>query len=129
MFKIISMVALGGCFGATLRFAVSEGVQKLSGANFPYGILIANLIGCFLIGLLSRVAETHECFNPATRALIFTGFLGAFTTFSTFSNDSLGLFQADRSMSAFINIGVHVIAGLALVWLGQTSAALFERAG
>ncbi|MBH23723.1 MAG: fluoride efflux transporter CrcB [Myxococcales bacterium] len=128
MLKLILMVGLGGFIGATLRYGVAEGVQKLTQTDdFPWGILAANLIGCLVIGLLARLGELHEIFTPQTRALIFTGVLGSFTTFSTFSSDSLGLFQEGRPQAALANVLVQVVAGLGMVWLGQLIGGLFER--
>ncbi|MEL6178574.1 MAG: fluoride efflux transporter CrcB [Myxococcota bacterium] len=130
MFKIIAMVGLGGFIGATLRYGVAEGVQKIAHTDdFPYGILAANLIGCLVIGMLGRLGDMHDLFTPQTRALVFTGLLGSFTTFSTFSNDSLNLFQEGRPQAALLNITVHVVAGLAMVWLGGWLGGLFGPGG
>jgi CrcB protein len=82
-----------------------------------------NLLGCFIIGLLSQVAESHDWLSPQAGSFVFVGLLGAFTTFSTFSNDSMNFFRQGDSLSAVFYIGVHVLVGLGFVWGGRFLAA------
>ena len=113
------LIGLGGFIGAILRYSISGFVQGWSKGNpFPVGTLAVNILGCFVIGLLSQLAESQGLFSPETRALLFIGFLGAFTTFSTFGNDTMNLFQSSPWLS-ITNVSAHIILGLVAVWIGR----------
>jgi CrcB protein len=86
------LVAMGGACGALGRFGVGEAVLKF-GWGAPLGTLAANMIGCFLIGAARAGVDIAEWGSPELRVFVFTGFLGAFTTFSTFEADSFGLWK------------------------------------
>lgn len=119
MFKII-LVGVGGFAGSVLRYIISGYVQQLAkSVVFPYGTLAVNVVGCLIIGFLSQLAESRGLFSADARVLIFTGFLGGFTTFSTFGNETMNLFRDGENVSALVNLGAHVILGLASVWLGR----------
>ena len=91
----ILLVGIGGFIGSVLRYLVGGWAQQLSkSVQFPYGTLTVNLLGCFVIGLLSQLAEARGLFTPETRALVFIGMLGGFTTFSSFSNETFNLARA-----------------------------------
>src|SRR6188474_3668557 len=93
-FLSILYAALGGALGSVSRYLLGIWIQTLSKSlDFPYGTLAVNLIGCFVIGFLSQLAETRGAFTPESRALIFIGLLGGFTTFSAFGNDTINLFR------------------------------------
>ncbi|MDX1977373.1 MAG: fluoride efflux transporter CrcB [Pseudanabaenaceae cyanobacterium bins.68] len=114
MAKIL-LVGIGGFVGSILRYLVSSHIQQFTkGLDFPYGTLVVNLIGCFLIGLLSELISTDE-----SQALVLIGFLGGFTTFSTFSHESLNLLANGKGNLALLNISIQVIMGMAAVWLGR----------
>ena len=116
-------VALGGALGSVSRYLLGTWTQSLSKSiDFPYGTLTVNLIGCFVIGFLSQLAEARGVFTPEARAFVFIGILGGFTTFSSFGNDTLNLLRDGGTVNALANIGANVIVGLALVWLGRTVA-------
>lgn len=112
-------IALGGSAGAILRFLVSSGVYLWLGRGFPYGTLAVNVIGSLLLGVLTeiltlqRVAIAIE-FRPA----ILVGFIGAFTTFSTFALETVYLLEQGSLTKAALNIAISVVACLAAVWLG-----------
>jgi CrcB protein len=119
----ILLVALGGALGSVSRYLLGTWVQSTSQSiDFPFGTLSVNLIGCFVIGLLSQLAEARGVFTSETRALVFIGVLGGFTTFSSFGNDTINLLRDGETFNALLNIGANVILGLALVWLGRTVA-------
>jgi len=119
------MIGLGGFLGAILRFSVSGIVQHwFRSFHFPYGTLVVNLVGCFLIGGLSHAAELRGLLSAEARSFIFVGLLGAFTTFSTFGNDTVSLFRDGEDILSALNVGLHVVLGLAAVWLGQTLVSL-----
>ena len=115
------LIGLGGFMGALLRYGVSGFIQSWSKSiNFPYGTLVVNLLGCLLIGMLSQVGEVRGVISPEARYFIFIGLLGAFTTFSTFGNDTVSLFRDGENLLSYINIGLHLVLGLSAVWLGQS---------
>lgn len=119
----ITLVALGGALGSASRYLLGTWTQSASRSiDFPYGTLTVNLVGCFVIGLFSQLAEARGVFTPETRALVFFGILGGFTTFSSFGNDTINLLRDGETFNALLNIGANVILGLALVWLGRSVA-------
>ncbi|MEM7128986.1 MAG: fluoride efflux transporter CrcB [Chloroflexota bacterium] len=116
----ILLVGLGGFAGAIARFLVSTWIQSQSTLlGLPVGTLMVNVLGCLLIGILSQVGTAHGLFTAETRLLVFTGFLGAFTTFSTFGNETIGLVQKDQSILALLYIGLHLFFGFGAVLLGN----------
>ncbi len=113
-------VALGGALGSVSRYLVGIWAQTASKSiDFPYGTLTVNLIGCFVIGFLSQLVESRGVFTPESRALVFIGILGGFTTFSSFGNDTVNLLREGETFNALANVGANVMLGLALVWLGR----------
>jgi CrcB protein len=127
MIKIL-LVGIGGFIGSVLRYAVSGYFQQATqSVEFPYGTLAVNLIGCLVIGILSQLAETRGVFTAESRAFIFVGILGGFTTFSAFSNETMSLLREGGNLPALLNIGAHVVFGLAAVWLGRTLTHLIWR--
>ncbi|MCO6452136.1 MAG: fluoride efflux transporter CrcB [Caldilineales bacterium] len=124
----IVIIGLGGFLGAISRFLVAGIVQDWSGSiAFPYGTLVVNLTGCLLIGFLSEMAAAYGFFSPQTRLFLMVGFLGSFTTFSTFENEALFLVKSGDTTLALVDLAVHVLSGLAAVWFGQTLAHLIWR--
>jgi CrcB protein len=124
----ILLVGIGGALGSISRYLLSTWVQSISRSlDFPFGTLAVNLIGCFVIGFLAELAEAHGAFTPESRAFVFIGILGGFTTFSSFGNDTINLFRDGDTFNALANIGSSVILGLALVWLGRVVAYLIWR--
>lgn len=116
-------VAVGGALGSVSRYLLGTWTQSVSKSiDFPYGTLTVNLVGCFVIGFLSQLAETRGAFTSESRALVFIGVLGGFTTFSSFGNDTINLLRDGETVNALANIGANVIVGLLLVWLGRTVA-------
>ena len=130
--KALLLVALGGAVGALLRWGVAIGVESLvtrsrtpltdmvDGARFPWGILAVNLLGCLAIGLLYGLAESRDWLSNATRWLVLVGFLGSFTTFSTFSWNSFEMMREGQFLLALGNVLASVVGGLALVWAGYS---------
>ena len=119
----ILWVGFGGFFGSIGRYLLSGYIQHLmKGTGFPYGTLVVNLIGCLLIGFLSQWVGARGFLSPETRLFLFMGLLGGFTTFSTFSNETMNLWQAGESVAALSNVAVHVVLGLGAAWLGHVLA-------
>jgi CrcB protein len=118
--RTLLFVGLGGFIGAILRYLVSGGIQNLSHRiDFPYGTLVVNVVGCFLIGALSQLVELQFEITAELRLLLMVGVLGSFTTYSTFSNETISLLQDQRAVLALLNIGLHLILGLAAVFAGR----------
>jgi CrcB protein len=110
-------VALGGALGALARWGASGWIQARTGLQFPWGTLGVNLLGAFLLGTAYGVFE-HAQLPPAARSFLTLGFLGAFTTFSTFSYEAILLLQRGEASRAVGYIGGSVMAGLLAVVLG-----------
>ncbi|MBL1264210.1 fluoride efflux transporter CrcB [Candidatus Methylomicrobium oryzae] len=113
------VIAFGGAFGSVARFLVSSGVYQWLGRGFPYGTLAVNVIGSFLIGLLAEALILQRVtFALEYRAAILVGFLGGFTTFSSFSLETLYLIEQGAISKAAANIALSVAACLLAVWIG-----------
>lgn len=125
------VVALGGAIGAVFRFLVSSGVYQWLGRGFPYGTLAVNVIGSFLIGLLTEALILERVVISAEyRAAILVGFLGSFTTFSTFSLETLFLLEQGHLTKAALNVLISVCTCVFVVWLGLLiGRALFMYSG
>ncbi|MGD8208009.1 MAG: fluoride efflux transporter CrcB [Thiohalocapsa sp.] len=115
-------IAGGGALGALSRFWVSTGVYGLLGREFPWGTLAVNVIGSFLMGLLAVLLLERSLAPPELRSALLIGFLGAFTTFSTFSLETLNLIEQGDSVRALLNIGVSVLVCVAACWGGIVAA-------
>ncbi len=119
----ILLVGVGGFIGSILRYLASGWVQQITrSVGFPYGTLAVNLIGCFVIGFLAELADARGVFTTESRAFVFVGILGGFTTFSSFGNETMNLMRDGELIPALTNVGVHVVLGLSAVWLGRTVA-------
>ncbi len=123
----VLLVGIGGFIGSAIRYLLSGYVQQSSKSIFPFGTLTVNVIGCFVIGFLSQLAENRGVFSSEARAFVFIGILGGFTTFSSFGNETLNLARDGENLSAFANIGLNVFLGLLAVWLGRTVSTLIWR--
>ena len=115
---LYAFVALGGACGASLRFYFSQLVLNWLGKGFPFATLMVNICGSFLMGLLYQLIEYEIIDLHIHRTLIGIGFLGAFTTFSTFSLDSLLLLQQGEVLKATINILLNVFMCIGAAALG-----------
>lgn len=124
----ILFVGMGGFIGAILRYVTSGYVQQLmQSVDFPYGTLVVNLVGCFVIGFLSQLADARGVFSTESRSFVFVGLLGGFTTFSSFGNETMNLLRDGETIPAFANVAAHIVLGLGAVWLGRTAAQLIWR--
>lgn len=94
----VIFVALGGALGSVFRYLLAAWTQSASKSiDFPYGTLVVNLFGCFVIGFLAQLAESRGVFTPQSRAFVFIGMLGGFTTFSSFGNETVNLLRDGES--------------------------------
>ncbi len=111
-------IAAGGAVGAVLRFWTSSAVYSITGRDFPYGTLTVNVVGSLLMGLLSILLIERMSLGPEWRAAILVGLLGGFTTFSTFSLETLNLIQEGEHMRALMNVLISVVVCVSAAWLG-----------
>ena len=114
----ILYLAVAGALGAVSRFLLSGVTYRLLGSGFPYGTLCVNIIGSLLIGFVMQVGLTTDIIPQSLRTVITVGFLGAFTTFSTFSFETLNYIQEGVWGMALLNIAVNVIVCLLAVFAG-----------
>jgi fluoride exporter len=122
--KILLVIA-GGSVGALSRYGVSLFAVHLFGNRFPWGTLIVNLAGCFLIGLAFGLAERGSAImNPSMRLFFVTGYLGALTTFSTYGLETTNAVRAGNSLVALANFAANNLVGIALVFLGMWLARI-----
>lgn len=111
-------LAVGGVAGTFARYLLAGAVYSVLGAGFPYGTLVVNLSGCFLIGFLASVAEEKFFLGPSARLLLMIGFCGAFTTFSTFMLETANLIKNGETFRAFLNVLLSVIVGFFVFRIG-----------
>ena len=115
--KGILVIGVGGGIGAIARYAVAICAEKLTPVNFPFGTLVANLLGCLLIGFFwSSFERVH--ISREFRLFLFTGFLGGFTTFSTFALETEKFFKAGQPLHAISYLLISNLLGISMVTLG-----------
>lgn len=115
-------VAVGSAAGGVARFALSTLVQQRVGPNFPVGTLVVNISGSLLLGFLMRLALGTDLISPETRVLLTTGFCGGYTTFSTFTYETMMLIEDGETMRAGLYIVLSVVLSLIGAWLGIAAA-------
>lgn len=113
-------IAGGGAIGAIFRFGMSNGVYRLLGRDFPYGTMVVNVLGSLLMGLFFVVLVERMAVSAEWRLALLVGLLGSFTTFSTFSMETLALFDSGLPIKAILNVMLSVVLCLAATWLGLT---------
>ena len=119
------LIGLGGFLGANARFLVSSWAARLLGTNFPYGTLIANISGSFLLGIAIAILHDRALLESPQRYFLLAGFLGAYTTFSTFTYESMQLFQQGAVLFGLLNVLGSVAIGLLAVFCGVLLGRLF----
>ena len=112
------MVGIGGFVGSVARYLVSLAFAGSLNSSFPFATLTVNVVGCFLIGILFGLSGRAGTLSPEWRIFLTTGFCGGFTTFSTFSYETLRLAQDGELLYLFANVGLSVILGLAATYAG-----------
>lgn len=119
----IALIFIGAGLGAVLRYGVSNAVHLTLGKQFPYGTLMVNLTGCFLMGLLFfLMADRFNHMNAELQSLLLIGLLGGYTTFSTFSIETLHLIENGQWAGAAANIVISALCCVAAAWLGMLIA-------
>jgi len=114
----IGLVACGGAFGATLRYLMGIGIVSLFGKGFPFATLAVNVIGSLIMGYIFQLIQQGSLSATPWWPLIGVGFLGALTTFSSFSMDSLLLLQQGELLKALLNVALNVVICLLAAYLG-----------
>ncbi|MDH4318442.1 MAG: fluoride efflux transporter CrcB [Desulfobulbaceae bacterium] len=124
----ICIIGAGGFIGAVLRYFTAGWIQAASGSfSFPFGTLAVNLIGCFFIGMLTYLVEYRSMLTVEIRHFLLIGLLGSFTTYSTFSNETINLLRENRIDMAALNVSLQVLLGLGFVWAGRIVSSLLWR--
>ena len=116
--KLIAAIACGGALGAVLRFWMSTGVYALLGRSFPFGTLAVNVLGSFVMGMLTILFLERLAMALEWRAAILIGVLGAFTTFSTFSMETMTLIEEGEALKAGANAVLSVTLCVLACWVG-----------
>jgi CrcB protein len=126
MVKMI-LVGFGGFLGAVARWVVAGAVQRVAGSEFPAGTLVVNVAGCFAIGVMMALVTEYQLLGPGTRVFVITGFLGAFTTFSTFGYETLEMARSGAWPGALLNVAVSLAVGLGAVFGGLLTVRAIWR--
>ena len=122
-------VFLGAGLGGALRHGVNVAAARMLGTGFPFGTLIVNVAGCFVMGVLVGVFARFHNPSQTTRLFLTTGVLGGFTTFSTYAVDTRRLLAGGHPGTAFAYLLATLLAALTAVWLGATTTRRLVRGG
>jgi CrcB protein len=114
----------GGTLGTLSRYLLGGAVHQWLGASFPYGTLIVNLTGCWLVGFLAALSDDKFALGPEARVFLMIGFCGAYTTFSTFMLETANLMKDGENLRAFMNIFLSVVLGFLALRIGIVTAKL-----
>ena len=114
------LVGVGGALGSMARFGLSGLVHRYLGMSFPYGTFTVNIFGCLVFGAIASAGDGRFGIGPSGRALVLTGVIGGFTTFSAFSFETFALLRDGKPGLAAINVGGQVAVGLVAIWIGYT---------
>jgi CrcB protein len=125
---VILLIALGGAAGSVLRYLIGGRVQHFAPHGFPLGTLFVNVVGCFLVGVLVRQFMNIQTHNYL-RALLVVGFCGGFTTFSTFSMETIGLIEGGEYSRAMGYIALSVVLCLTATFAGMSALRVIAGTG
>ena len=118
------VISFGGMLGALARYGLGGLVHRIWGAGFPHGTLVVNILGCFCIGFFMVLAEERFLITPTIRLFITIGFLGSFTTFSTFGYETVKLMEDGALLLTLANIFSNCIIGIIAAWLGMIAGRI-----
>jgi fluoride exporter len=125
MWKELFLLAVAGALGTLSRYGLSGAVQRLCGERFPWGTFAVNAVGCVLFGLVWMLAEERLVISGGTRFLVLTGFMGSFTTFSTYAFETSQLLQGSQWWLAVGNALGQLVVGVIFVFMGFALGRLF----
>ena len=120
------LLGLAGALGTLSRYGLGRLIQQTSGSTFPAGTLVVNVLGCFLFGLIWAASEKQIWLDEQTKWLVLVGFLGAFTTFSTFAMDTTDLFRNGEWLTASLNVLLSNGLGIAAAFAGVGLVRVFR---
>ena len=115
---------LAGGLGTLSRYGLASLIQRWAGGQFPFGTFVVNVTGCLLFGVIAGLAAQREAISDETRLLFLVGFMGSFTTFSTFAYETAAMIESSQWGPAVINLLAHNAIGLAALFLGISIAKL-----
>jgi CrcB protein len=118
MWEKLGLIALAGSAGTLARYWLSGFVYDVLGRDFPWGTAVVNILGCFLFGLVFELGEDRMLLRTEARVVLLTGFMGAFTTFSTFVFESAGFLEDGRYLPALANVAFQTVLGFAALFAG-----------
>ena len=127
--RAMILIGFAGACGAMARYGVGLWTHRVLGPHFAFGTLAVNVIGCLLLGILLSVERSTQLAGVPLRLLGAVGFLGAFTTFSTFGFETFRYVQEGAANLAFLNVAANLVLGLGAVWLGWFGSRWFVIAG
>ncbi len=116
--KMFFIVGLGSFLGGGFRYLIQKQLTDSIQSSFPYSTLLINITGCFFLGFLLGISNKYDFLSPETRLFLTTGLCGGFTTFSTFSNDSLMLLRDANYSYFFLYVILSVVVGIICTFLG-----------
>jgi CrcB protein len=112
------VIAIGGAVGSVSRYLLSSLLLRVTGAKFPLGTFVVNVIGCAIFGAIAGATSQRLTLSPETKLFLFVGILGGFTTFSSFAFESVSLLRDGQLLAASVNIAGQVVLGIAALWAG-----------
>jgi len=118
MIRILLLIGSGSFLGGISRYLTSRFIQQQVLSVFPFGTFVVNILGCFLIGLFYGISQRFVDFNPEARMFLTVGFCGGFTTFSTFSNESLAMMHDGNILYVALYAGGSVVLGILATYIG-----------
>jgi fluoride exporter len=125
--KAILLVGFGSFIGGTMRYLTNLMAQRYFLIAFPLGTFIANILGCFLIGVFFALSERNNAISPEWRLFLTTGFCGGYTTFSSFSLESLNLLRGKEYFFFSLNVGASIILGISATIFGVFVVRLLSK--
>ncbi|MGL4571077.1 MAG: fluoride efflux transporter CrcB [Clostridium sp.] len=120
--QLVAIVGCGGFIGAALRYLISVNAAKIFGADFPYGTLIANVLGAIIIGFVMKISLDTAIVSPNTKLFLTTGMMGGLTTFSTFSYETITMLNSGEYILGAFNLGLNVVLSFVGVIIGMALA-------